>query len=519
MTPRTLAFGHALLALALTFSASATAQAPQTVTFQQPLPATSQTLSSHRLTAVASSGLPVQYTISGVDGVCATLALPPTFTDRVLLTIRPGTCTVTATQAGNAQWAPASASATIEVSLRVLEITFNPPASVPYGESFEAVAFTENPGYVPGIYGSGSCTVANRTVTMTSGLGPCVLTAWHAGNQSAEVVPATRVVQAQKRPIVVVGHHAAKFVGAADPLLHYTLVAGSPAFDDTFTGRPERWWGESPGTYTISSASLRPGGPDKDFWYDMTFVNAIFTIVPLEFTATSQPTKLGTPVTTTATFSDTGTGVAPRCAVDWHDPAVPAPKEGVFAKSGSQWTCTASHVYSVPGVHLPYAAVVDAFAGAGVRWGEVVVFDPNAGGLAAEGWVVSPAGAFGNPPGTEGFLAFSVHSSYANASAMAPSGQVHVQFNDPANWFWGGVQEWLLVDGRAARLRGHGLDRNGALHGFEVKVIDGLGLEPDRFRLMLWRPDGTVWYDSQPGSDFVAPPTTSLAGGRVRIGR
>jgi hypothetical protein len=79
----------------------------QTVTFNSPLPSSETVGTQADVSATASSGLSV--TVSGTTGVCDVSGTTVTF-------VGPGQCTVTATQAGDVSWAPASASEGTTVS-------------------------------------------------------------------------------------------------------------------------------------------------------------------------------------------------------------------------------------------------------------------------------------------------------------------------------------------------------------------------------------------------------------------
>jgi hypothetical protein len=130
--------------------------------------------------ASASSGLPVVLS-SGTPGVCSVSGL-------LVTTVGPGRCSITASQGGNAGYAPAPArtrSFRVEralAPLRPQSITFHPPADIaalrPVRLSASAssglrVSFRSD---TPSV-----CSVSGRKVT-TLTLGTCTITAVQAGN-------------------------------------------------------------------------------------------------------------------------------------------------------------------------------------------------------------------------------------------------------------------------------------------------------------------------------------------------
>ena len=94
-----------------------------------------------------------------------------------------GSCTVTASQPGNANYnAAPDVVQTFAIAQAAQTITFEQPASpATYGSTFN-VAPTATSGLPVSVAASGGCTISGSTVTMTSGTVDCVLTASQAGN-------------------------------------------------------------------------------------------------------------------------------------------------------------------------------------------------------------------------------------------------------------------------------------------------------------------------------------------------
>jgi hypothetical protein len=140
--------------------------------------------------ATASSGLPVSFT-SLTPTIC-------TVSGNTVTMITTGTCTIQASQAGNASFNPAppvaQAFAVKSNAKSDQTITFNKPAdkqlgALPFALSASAssglpVSFTSN---TPGV-----CTVGGNTVTLIA-IGTCSITATQDGN--ALINPATPVTQ------------------------------------------------------------------------------------------------------------------------------------------------------------------------------------------------------------------------------------------------------------------------------------------------------------------------------------
>jgi hypothetical protein len=161
---------------------------PQAITFA--LPASGSVGSTVELTATADSGLAVSYSTSMPD-VC-------TVTDTHLGLVAAGTCTVTASQAGDGTFAPATdVVASMTVSLAPPDpspqsITFSLPATGFVGSTVEltatadsglSVSFTSDTTDV--------CTVAATTLSLVAA-GTCTVTASQAGDGT--FAPATDVV-------------------------------------------------------------------------------------------------------------------------------------------------------------------------------------------------------------------------------------------------------------------------------------------------------------------------------------
>lgn len=113
-----------------------------------------------------------------------------------------GTCTITATQPGDATWAAAtSVVRTVTVTKRIQTITFAAPVSPRLINDTAAVSATSDSGLTVTLTASpsGTCTLSSGTVTYR-GAGTCTITATQAGNATWESATVTRTVTVTKRP-------------------------------------------------------------------------------------------------------------------------------------------------------------------------------------------------------------------------------------------------------------------------------------------------------------------------------
>src|SRR5262249_20291398 len=93
-----------------------------------------------------------------------------------------GTCTVTASQAGDSTYAPAAdVSQTFSIAQASQTITFAPLADKTFGDPDFTVTATASSGLPVSFSASGNCTLTGATVHLTSA-GSCTITASQAGN-------------------------------------------------------------------------------------------------------------------------------------------------------------------------------------------------------------------------------------------------------------------------------------------------------------------------------------------------
>jgi gliding motility-associated-like protein len=262
-------------------------KADQTITFG---PISDRTYGEPDFTlgAVAGSGLQVGYTSSNTAVA--------TVTGNTVHIVGAGTTTITASQAGDANWnAAADVQQTLTVNKADQTITFAPVSNRTYGDADFALSAVAGSGLQVGYTSSNTdvATVTGNTVHIV-GAGTTTITASQAGDanwNAAPDVPRTLVVN--KASLTFTADNKTKSYLAPVPLLTYTItgfVMGEeqsvldllPTIATTATvSSPE-------GTYTITLT----GGNDNN--YTFIYIGGILTITKLGqvITITDIPVKL-----------------------------------------------------------------------------------------------------------------------------------------------------------------------------------------------------------------------------------
>ena len=191
--------GNADYAAATQITRSFRVKLPQTIAFTQPGGAASGVMVP--LTASASSGLPVSFH-SATLGVCRV-------SGEAARTLAAGSCVITATQGGNAAYAPAAGLArsfTVHTGTRPQTIRFRQPPGTVAGRP--VVLFARATSQLPVSLRSDTrsvCTVSGTTLTALAA-GMCTITASQGGNAafgSAPDVARSLEIQAGAQPQVI----------------------------------------------------------------------------------------------------------------------------------------------------------------------------------------------------------------------------------------------------------------------------------------------------------------------------
>jgi MBG domain (YGX type) len=144
----------------------------------------------------------------------------------VTMTGGSGTCTLTATQSGNADYAAATdVVRTVAAAKASRSITFGPLAGKTYGDDDFSVGGSASSGPAVGFTASGDCSVSGSTVHIT-GAGSCTITASQSGDDKYDAAPAVQQAFA-------IAKHALS-VTADDK--HSQYPADRPAFSVSYAG-------------------------------------------------------------------------------------------------------------------------------------------------------------------------------------------------------------------------------------------------------------------------------------------
>jgi Bacterial Ig-like domain (group 2)/PASTA domain len=194
--------------------------------------------------ATASSGLPVSFSAAGsctIGGATVHIT-------------GGGSCTITASQPGNASFAPAAAvSQTFSIGKAGQTITFFPLVSKRLGDPDFTVLASASSGLAVAFAASGSCTV-NGALVHLSGLGSCTITASQAGNASYAAAPSvarTFFITRRTQPIRC---KVPRVIGKTLPAAKKTLARAHCR-----TGRITRTFSRTRRKGVVVGQSRRPG--------------------------------------------------------------------------------------------------------------------------------------------------------------------------------------------------------------------------------------------------------------------
>ncbi|MEO7445110.1 MAG: SBBP repeat-containing protein [Ferruginibacter sp.] len=146
----------------------------------------------------------------------------------------------------------------------------------------------------------------------------------------------------------------------------------------------------------------------------------------------------------------------------------------------------------------------------------VVIYDPNGGYTYGGGWFASRAGALvGNSTAT-GKASYGFAINYRNAAK--PKGETQFEFKVGDFEFNALNFDYLVVSGFKAQFRGTGKIIGGqAGINFIMTIIDGDldGSGIDKIRLKIFKNNGQVMYDNQPGAGDADNPTMPVGSNSI----
>ncbi|MCG3145691.1 MAG: hypothetical protein HONDAALG_03333 [Gammaproteobacteria bacterium] len=231
--------------------------------------------------------------------------------------------------------------------------------------------------------------------------------------------------------------------------------------------------------------------------------------------------RVGTPVSFAGSY-DGVTGLTHTASWNFASNLASINKTGVVNEAAG--TVSASHSFTQAGVYqvtLTVTSNCGASGSAATIAGQpatVVVYDPNGGLITGAGLIASPPGAYPSNPSLTGNASFAFAAKYLRG-ATTPTGETLFKLGNLN--FYSTSNDWLVVAGARAQLKGSGKINNAGAYGFILTIIDGQisgGGGRDKFRIKIWdKTTNSVVYDNQINAPDSAAPTMSLASGGVVI--
>jgi CSLREA domain-containing protein len=179
---------------------------------------------------------------------------------------------------------------------------------------------------------------------------------------------------------------------------------------------------------------------------------------------------------------------------------------------------SAPHAYAAAGSYSISVKVARGSSFGTSTFSPLVVFNPAAGSMNADGWFNAPLGSYPANPAFASKIHFNSNVKYANGATI-PTGTAKV--NLPGKDFVAGSLSYLTISGSNLQLSGIGTINNAGSYGILLTGIDGKldGKKmPDKIRLKIWnRANGEIIYDSQMNAADNAAPAIVPGGGNINI--
>jgi hypothetical protein len=158
---------------------------PQTINFTQPV-AMNRASGDETLTATSSASLSGIVFTNNTSGVCSISGA----VIKKVSTLAPGTCSITASHPGNADYAAASTTRTFTIGKKTQTINFTQPTNMRLADADQVLVATSSAGLTP--------TLTSKTLTICSVVdgkirairpGYCYIAANQSGNTDTEAAP------------------------------------------------------------------------------------------------------------------------------------------------------------------------------------------------------------------------------------------------------------------------------------------------------------------------------------------
>jgi hypothetical protein len=208
------------------------------------------------------------------------LQVPPTVTANADATSAPGTYTITATDASDANYNIAYTAGTLTVQQASPTLTWNADANaVVFGTPLTSAQLGASAGSIPGTI---TYTVNGSPLALggilSAGTNQVVATFTPSDPTSYATVTQTNPVIISPQPIQILADEQGKVAGANDPAQLTYQVVGSLAAGDSLTGSLSRTAGDAIGSYNITLGTLEVSPSSSAANYDLQFTGATFTV-------------------------------------------------------------------------------------------------------------------------------------------------------------------------------------------------------------------------------------------------
>lgn len=227
----------------------------------------------------------------------------------------------------------------------------------------------------------------------------------------------------------------------------------------------------------------------------------------------------------TADFNDPGFQDSHTAVWDWGDGTT---SEGTVTENNGLGFVTDSHTYATAGKYTITLTVTDDDGASSSSHNTIIVSkdkgtddkEDHSGFVSGGGWIESHEGSYKENPKLSGKVTFGFVSKY-NQWSSEPNGDTEFQFQTGNINFHGSNYEWLVISDNKAQCKGVGTINGEGEYDFMLTAVDGQFKSQhgaDKIRFQVWEhTTGKIIYDTQPGDDDNADPTTTLQNGSIII--
>lgn len=234
--------------------------------------------------------------------------------------------------------------------------------------------------------------------------------------------------------------------------------------------------------------------------------------------APSAPQQVNLSIAASANFTDTGD--THTAVWNWGDGNSSV---GTVTESNGVGSVSDTHVYTTPGVYEVQLTVTDSNgASATANYQYVVIYASSTKSVSGSKEFISPIGALLQNPSLSGKADFGFSAQFDAAGNPVAQGTKWAsldfeQGNTSLN-FVASAYQWLVVTNNKATLKGTGSLNGVPGYNILIAAIDNSqNNTTDLIRYQIKNASGTVIYDTQPGDNDNADPTTPVSKGKITI--